>query len=71
MTIYWPNGRNINSIGKVNGHISTERKGNNGFGYDPIFIPLKRNITFGEMQSVEKYKIDHRFKAFKSIKKFF
>ena len=46
-------------------------RGKNGFGYDPIFIPLNRKITFGQMKSIEKYKIDHRFKAFKKIKKFF
>ncbi len=46
-------------------------RGKNGFGYDPIFIPLNRKITFGQMKSIEKCKIDHRFKAFKKIKKFF
>ena len=56
--------------GKVEGHISTNPKGKNGFGYDPIFIPLKKRQTFGEMKSSTKYKIDHRFKAFKKIKKF-
>jgi XTP/dITP diphosphohydrolase len=46
-------------------------KGENGFGYDPIFIPEGNKITFGEMKASQKYKIDHRFKAFKKIKKFF
>ena len=55
---------------KVEGHISTEPRGKNGFGYDPIFIPLKKRLTFGEMKSSLKYKIDHRFIAFKKIKKF-
>ena len=57
--------------GKVEGHISHKPKGRNGFGYDPIFIPLKMKKTFGEMKSTKKYKLDHRFKAFKKIKKFF
>ena len=56
--------------GKVEGTISTEPKGNNGFGYDPIFIPKEKKITFGEMSSKTKYKMDHRFNAFKKIKKF-
>ena len=56
---------------KVEGHISNKPKGNNGFGYDPIFIPLKKKLTFGEMKPSSKHKIDHRFKAFKKIKKFF
>ena len=55
---------------KVEGVISQEPKGKNGFGYDPIFIPKNRRKTFGEMSSLQKYKIDHRFVAFKKIKKF-
>ena len=58
-------------IGKVEGHISHEAKGKNGFGYDPIFIPLKNKLTFGQMSPSKKYKIDHRYKAFKKIKRFF
>ena len=56
--------------GRVEGFISKEPKGKNGFGYDPIFIPRNKIKTFGEMKSSEKYKIDHRFDAFKKIKKF-
>jgi XTP/dITP diphosphohydrolase len=57
-------------MGKVEGHISDKPKGKNGFGYDPIFIPNNKRKTFGEMSSIQKYKIDHRFAAFKRIKKF-
>ena len=57
-------------LGKVEGYISNEPKGKNGFGYDPIFIPNKQKLTFGEMSPNKKYKIDHRFNAFKKIKKF-
>ena len=49
----------------------SKKKGQNGFGYDPIFIPFKRKLTFAEMRPKEKFKIDHRFNAFKKIKKFF
>ena len=56
--------------GKVKGRISHKPKGKNGFGYDPIFIPNKNKKTFGEMKPSQKYKIDHRFKAFKKIRKF-
>ena len=56
--------------GKIEGYISTEPKGKNGFGYDPIFIPKNRKKTFGEMSSSQKYKIDHRSVAFRKIKKF-
>ena len=57
-------------LGKVEGYISEKPKGNNGFGYDPIFIPKNKRKTFGEMSSLQKYKIDHRFVAFKKIRKF-
>ena len=57
-------------LGKVEGYISVKPKGKNGFGYDPIFIPKNKRKTFGEMSSLQKYKIDHRFIAFKKIRKF-
>ena len=57
--------------GTVKGKISFPPKGTNGFGYDPIFIPFKKKYTFAEMNPKEKYKIDHRFRAYKKIKKFF
>ena len=57
-------------LGKVEGQISHEPKGKNGFGYDPIFIPSGKSKTFGEMESSKKYKIDHRYNAFKKLRKF-
>ena len=71
MTLFWPNGRSYLSKGIVKGKISTTKKGKNGFGYDPIFVPNGYNQTFGEMQLKLKMSIDHRFKAFLKIKKFF
>ena len=56
--------------GAIEGSISDKPKGNNGFGYDPIFIPIKKKKTFGEMAPSKKYKIDHRYNAFKKLKKF-
>ena len=60
----------VSVLGKVEGYISSEPKGKNGFGYDPIFIPKSKRKTFGEMSSLQKYKIDHRFVAFQKIRKF-
>ena len=57
-------------VGKVEGYISNTPKGQNGFGYDPIFIPKNFKKTFAEMKPYQKYKLDHRFNAFKKIKKF-
>ena len=55
---------------KIEGLISIEPKGTNGFGYDPIFVPKGKRKTFGEMQKAKKYKIDHRYFAFKKLRKF-
>ena len=41
----------------------------NGFGYDPIFIPYKEKKTFGQFSKMKKIKMDHRFIAFKKLKK--
>jgi len=56
--------------GKIEGSISHEPRGKKGFGYDPIFIPERKKKTFGEMKPIQKYKLDHRYEAFKKIKKF-
>ena len=71
LTLYWPNGKFVQTTGLVRGKISKQKKGKNGFGYDPIFVPNGYKKTFGEMQPNFKMKIDHRFKAFSKIKKFF
>jgi len=71
LTIYYPNGKSVNSIGKVEGYILSKKKGKNGFGYDSIFRPFKSKLTFGEMKKKDKYNIDHRYNAFKKIKRFF
>jgi len=71
LTLFWPNGKNYSSRGIINGKISTKKRGNNGFGYDPIFIPAGHKKTFGEMEPKLKMLIDHRYKAYMQIKKFF
>ena len=64
-----PKKKPINAIGKIKGSISYNILGKNGFGYDPIFIPDNYDKTFGEMLKSKKIKIDHRFIAFKNLKK--
>ena len=71
MTLFWPNGKIYSSRGIVKGKISAQKKGKNGFGYDPIFIPNGYDKTFGEMKAKLKMSIDHRSKAYLKIKKFF
>ena len=71
LSISYLNKNLVSVIGKVEGKISNKALGKNGFGYDPIFIPNKEKKTFGQMTFSKKYRMDHRFKAFKKIKKFF
>ena len=70
LTIYGPKLKKVNAIGKVEGRISNKKIGKNGFGYDPIFIPKGKKVTFGQMKFKNKFKIDHRAKAFRKIRKF-
>ena len=53
--------------GKITGFIIPHKKGNDGFGYDPFFIPLHSEKTFAEMGNKEKMKLSHRFEAFKIL----
>ena len=71
LTLYWPGGKSYSSTGIVEGKISNSKRGNNGFGYDPIFIPNGYRQTFGEMKPKLKMSLDHRYKAYIKIKKFF
>ena len=61
----------VSRVGIIKGKISKYKKGKKGFGYDPIFIPDGYSKTFGEMKPSHKMSIDHRFKAYIKIKKFF
>lgn len=71
MTLFWPNGENFSSTGIIEGRISKSKKGDKGFGYDPIFIPDGYTQTFGELNPEIKKSIDHRYKAFLKLKSFF
>ena len=66
---YRKNEKIVSVQGKLNGRISKKIIGKKGFGYDPIFIPLNENITFGQMLKSKKIKMDHRFIAFQKLKK--
>ena len=68
LTIYLDNKKIITEIGKIDGKIS-EKKGLNGFGYDPIFIPNGHTKTFAEMEYKDKLLIDHRYIAYKKLEK--
>ncbi|OGC09865.1 non-canonical purine NTP pyrophosphatase, RdgB/HAM1 family [candidate division WOR-1 bacterium RIFOXYC2_FULL_37_10] len=57
--------------GFVYGEIANEMRGENGFGYDSIFIPSGFTKTFGEMTDTEKNKVSHRARALAKVKEIF
>jgi len=61
------NNQTITFTGVCEGEILKQRRGNNGFGYDPIFLPKGYNNSFGEMSIIDKNKIAHRSKAVKKL----
>jgi len=54
------NGKSYQFEGIINGNITKKKKGENGFGYDPVFLPEGYEVTFAEMTSEEKNRISHR-----------
>lgn len=56
--------------GIIKGKIISERRGKEGFGYDPVFVPQGRDLTFAEMPLAEKNRISHRAKAFMKLRNF-
>ena len=69
LTFIYNLNKKITTTGIIEGKISEKLKGKNGFGYDPIFIPNTNKITFGQMNKKKKILMDHRFIAFKKMKR--
>ena len=66
----WPDGQEVIAEGTVEGSIATAPRGNNGFGYDPVFIPADRNgRTLAEMTDTQKNDISARGRAFRELQK--
>ncbi|MDB2517849.1 RdgB/HAM1 family non-canonical purine NTP pyrophosphatase [Amylibacter sp.] len=71
LCLAWPDGHDELFEGSINGEIAWPPRGNNGFGYDPMFIAEGMNQTFGEMLPTDKHLISHRADAFKKLIKTF
>lgn len=63
VAVVFPDGRELVSRGEVAGSITSEPKGNNGFGYDPVFYCSELKKTFAEASEEEKNQISHRKRA--------
>ena len=67
MVLLFPSGRKVVGVGEVKGEILTERRGKNGFGYDPLFYSYELGKSFGEASEEEKNSVSHRSRALKEI----
>lgn len=64
LAIAWPDGAHAVYEGRVDGTYSWPPRGTMGFGYDPVFVPNGRNVTFAQLDPAEKHRISHRADAF-------
>lgn len=63
----WPDGRELDAEGVLEGVITDSPRGTNGFGYDPVFVPAGETRTFAELTDAEKNAISHRARAVKTL----
>lgn len=68
LAVAWPKGPAVVVEGRIDGTLTFPPRGGRGFGYDPIFIPEGRDLTFGEMEPAAKDAISHRARAFEQLK---
>ncbi|NCP11124.1 MAG: RdgB/HAM1 family non-canonical purine NTP pyrophosphatase [Sphingomonadales bacterium] len=67
LTLAWPDGHSESFEGRVDGTLAWPPRGQNGFGYDPVFVPNGHNVTFGEMDPEAKHAMSHRADAFRQL----
>ncbi len=64
----WPDGRELAVRGEIEGAIAPAARGREGFGYDPVFVPVEGDgRTFAEMTAAEKHALSHRGRAFRAL----
>ena len=64
LALAWPDGTVETWRGEAHGHLVWPPRGDQGFGYDPMFVPAGQTLTFGEMAPADKHGISHRARAF-------
>ncbi|TYC90816.1 RdgB/HAM1 family non-canonical purine NTP pyrophosphatase [Novosphingobium sp. BW1] len=67
LAIAWPDGEEVVYEGRVNGTFSWPPRGRVGFGYDPVFVPEGKTMTFAEMDTADKQAMSHRADAFAKL----
>jgi XTP/dITP diphosphohydrolase len=69
LVLAWPDGHDEVFPGTIDGQITWPMRGDQGHGYDPIFVPDGHSITFAEMDRWEKNRMSHRADAFSKLVK--
>ncbi len=67
LALVWPDGSDVFFEGRVEGTLVWPPRGDKGFGYDPVFVPLGHTETFGEMDPDKKHAMSHRADAFAKL----
>ena len=67
LSLAWPDGHAESFEGQIAGTLVWPMRGDNGFGYDPVFLPIGGDLTFGEMSPQAKHAISHRADAFAQL----
>ena len=67
LCLAWPDGHDEIFEGRVDGRLVWPMRGDQGFGFDPIFLPIGEDVTFGEMDPARKKEISHRADAFAKL----
>jgi XTP/dITP diphosphohydrolase len=67
LALAWPDGHVELCRGEVEGGLVWPPRGDNGFGYDPMFVPEGQSLTFGEMAPAAKHAVNHRARAFAKL----
>jgi XTP/dITP diphosphohydrolase len=69
LCLAWPDGHVETFLGRIDGVAVWPPRGDKGFGYDPMFVPIGLQQTFGEMDQAQKHAISHRARAFAQVLK--
>lgn len=68
LAVAWPDGHQQTFRGEVHGHLTWPPRGEMGFGYDPVFVPVGYDVTFAELEPEQKHAMSHRAVAFEKLK---
>jgi XTP/dITP diphosphohydrolase len=68
LCLAWPDGASETFLGRAEGRVVFPPRGESGFGYDPIFVPLGETRTYAEMSGAEKDAISHRGRALAQLR---